>query len=256
MDEYTLYLDESELTDAENKKHFCIGGIIVKDTYHDNELTAQLIKSKRAIWYKDDNYKNNILHELEINEAHQKHFSDIEKYNCMFCVESNYRNVYKEMSYILSDKNITTMAVSLEVDTINLYYDHDLCNNKFTICMQLIIENYCHFLIKHDAIGKICYEELQTKQNGSIMKKYRQIYYSGTMFYPHNIIQKYIKGLEFKNKKDNITGLQIADFIPNDIVRYRVGKPCKYKSSHKNIRKKLYDGNINRKDRFGNKNIS
>ena len=166
------------------------------------------------------------------------------------------KNVYKEMTYIFSDKNISTMGVSLCVDTMNDYYGEKSINNKFTICMQLLIENFCHFLINHDAIGYICYESLQTKQNGSIKKKYNQIYTTGTMFYSSTIIQKYIKGLEFKNKKDNIPGLQIADFVPNDLARKHAGMTPKFTSTHKNIQKRLYDGGKDRKDRFGNKKIS
>lgn len=256
MNEYTLYLDESETENSSGKKYFCIGGVIVENTYHDSELTDKLKKCKQRIWYEDDDYSDHILHELEINEAHEKHFSEIEKYNKMFCIEKNYLRAYKEMAYLLSDKNITTMGTSLCVDTIDEYYDKEISNNKFTICMQLIIENFCHFLIKNNASGAICYEELQTKQNGSIMKKYNQIYYAGTMFYPHNIIQSYINGLVFKNKKDNVTGLQIADFIPNDLARKHAGMTAKFNKTHKNIQARLYDGKISRKDRFGCKKIS
>lgn len=255
-DKYTLYLDESEVPNSAGQRYFSIAGIIVKNDYHDTALKEQLTKSKRKIWTNDDDFNEHILHELEINEAHDKHFSGIEKYNKMFCIENNYKRVYKEMAFILSDKRITTMGVSMCVDTINDYYNEKNVNNKFTICMQLIIENYCHFLVNNNAIGSICYEELQTKQNGSIKKKFNQIYYMGTMFYSHSIIQKYITGLEFKNKKENITGLQIADFIPNDLARKHAGMIPKFKKTHDMIRKSLYDGNMGRKDRFGYKKIS
>ena len=256
MGNYILYLDESETQNSDVKKYFCFAGVAVQSEFHDNELTEQLSKSKKRIWSQDDDYNEHILHELEINEAHDKHFSGIETYNKMFCIEKNYKKVYQEMAYILSKKQITTMGVSMCVDTINDFYNEDIVNNKFTICMQLIIENFCHFLITNNAKGSICYEELQTKQNGSIMKKFNQIYNTGTMFYPPAIIQKYITKLEFKNKKDNITGLQIADFIPNDLARMHAGMVPKFKKTHDIIKKSLYDGKLSRKDRFGCKKIS
>ena len=37
------------------------------------------------------------------------------------------------------------------------------------------------------------------------------IKYNGTMFYPAKNINSRIKELEFRNKKDNIIGLQLAD---------------------------------------------
>ncbi|MCM1263058.1 MAG: hypothetical protein NC313_10095 [Butyrivibrio sp.] len=170
MGEYTLYLDESETKNSSGKKYFCIGGIIVERSYHDNDLTNRLNNSKKRIWQKDTDYSKHILHELEIYEAHQKHFSEIEKYNKMFCIEANYTRAYKEMAYILSDKNITTIGASLCVDNVENYYDGNIANNKFTICMQLVIENFCHFLIRNNSIGSICYEKLQDKQNESILK--------------------------------------------------------------------------------------
>ena len=60
MGNYTLYLDESELPEINLKKFFCIGGIIVEDSYHDKELTNQINKSKHAIWNKEK-IQNNVF---------------------------------------------------------------------------------------------------------------------------------------------------------------------------------------------------
>ena len=165
-----MYLDESEVEHSDGKKYFCMGGVIMEYNYHENELSTKLLNSKRKIWYDDEDYKNNILHELEINEAHEKHFANIKKYNKMFCIEANYVKAYKEMAFLLSDKNISIIGVSICVDNIEDYYNEKIVNNKFTICMQMIIENFCHFLVSNNSTGSICYEELQSKQNDSIRK--------------------------------------------------------------------------------------
>lgn len=72
VDEYTLYLDESEIpiTDENNNetnKLFVIAGIIVKNKYHDTELTNSLNGIKDIIWDKPKDLANRrsyILHEM------------------------------------------------------------------------------------------------------------------------------------------------------------------------------------------------
>ena len=110
-----------------------------------------------------------------------------------------------------------------------------------------------------NGIGDICYESLPENQNQRIMKRYQGIRYNGTMFYPAKVINERIKGLEFKNKTQNIAGLQLADFIPNAIGRSILHK--KYTNnkerniSYSVIESKLYDGGIDCTTRYGSKII-
>ena len=79
------------------------------------------------------------------------------------------------------------------------------------------------------------------------------------MFYPAKVINSRIKNIEFHNKKENIVGLQLADFVPNAIGRDVL------KKSYKNLKErnipievltdKLYDGGIDMKEKFGRKII-
>ena len=79
------------------------------------------------------------------------------------------------------------------------------------------------------------------------------------MFYPAKSINKRIKGLEFKEKKQNIAGLQLADFIPNSVGRHVLGKHYNNKKERNVkfdiINKKLYDGGIGNVAKFGLKII-
>lgn len=131
-------------------------------------------------------------------------------------------------------------------------------NDELSICMNIIIENYYHFLCAVDGIGTICYESMPENQNAKIQKRYQIIRNTGTMFYPAKAINKRVKGIEFKNKLDNIIGLQVADFIPNAIGRHILNKA--YNNKQRNvyypiIENKLYDGSIGKIERFGIKKI-
>ena len=75
------------------------------------------------------------------------------------------------------------------------------------------------------------------------------------MFYPAKKINSLIKTLYFKNKYDNVAGLQLADFVPNTLGRYKCNKENKSNINFNSVYSKLYDGGINMPEKFGLKEI-
>lgn len=63
------------------------------------------------------------------------------------------------------------------------------------------------------------------------------------------------KKLVFMEKDANITGLQIADFIPNTLGRVECDKDSKSEENYKSVHDKLYDGNRKMIEKFGLKII-
>ena len=53
---------------------------------------------------------------------------------------------------------------------------------------------------------------------------FHQIKAIGSIYVNSSSVQKYIKGIEFPSKQENIAGLQLADFIPNQIAKKVLGK--------------------------------
>lgn len=264
MNEYTLYLDESEIpiidTDGnEVNKIFIIAGIIVEDDYHDTELTNNLNLIKDTIWdaekYKNDRH-NYILHELEVTSAHYGHFAKLKhRHHRIFAKSSKYKLLYQEMSVLIQNSKITTLGACIKQTELHNIYNKNVLNDRKSILMQIIIENYYHFLTEHNAIGKICYESMHENQNQIIRKRYQYIKNTGTMFYPAKNINKKIKDLIFIEKNNNVTGLQIADFIPNTLGRVLCGKDSNSESTYQSVYNKLYDGNRKMVTKFGLKII-
>ena len=79
---------------------------------------------------------------------------------------------------------------------------------------------------------------------------------TGTLFMKKEVLQDRLGAISFPIKSDNIIGLQLADFIPNVLARKALGKEQKNFSIYNGIENKLYDGKIDRKDKFGFKIIS
>ncbi len=86
---------------------------------------------------------------------------------------------------------------------------------------------------------------------------FHQIKAIGTMYVNSRSIQKYIRNIDFPSKQDNIVGLQLADFIPNQIAKKSINKKiyANTKDFNTNIYRKTYDGQCGNKNRFGIRTI-
>lgn len=265
MEEYTLYLDESEIPIKDDSGKilntiFAIGGVILKNEYHNNEFTERINEIKHKIW-NDEKYKNScesfILHEMEVTNAHNKHFAKLKcSYNREFAKYSKYNLLYREISSLIDDsKDLTVICAFINVNELYKIYNPKVLNDRLSILMQIIIENYYHFLVSNDAIGKICYEYIDEGQNKIVNERYQNIKRTGTMFYPAKKINKKILDLYFEKKSNNIAGLQLADFVPNTLGRFKCDKDNNSNKNFNSIYSKLYDGCVNMSEKFGLKEI-
>lgn len=270
MKEYTLYLDESETHNYDkcNKidinHQFVIAGIIVEKSYHDTFLTNNINRLKQNIWNKcnidcSNECSSYILHELEMTRAITGNSKKLKcNYNRIFKNKHVYNYTYDIMSEFIATSEIVIIGVCIDKENIERIYTEQIINDRLSIGMNLLIENYYHFLYNNDGVGYICYESMPENQNDVIRKRYNQIKSSGTMFYSAKTINQRIKSLEFADKYSNIAGLQISDFIPNSLGRNVLNKT--YNNRQRNvpyeiIKGKLYDGGINNINRFGFKII-
>jgi hypothetical protein len=254
MSEYTLFLDESAIPCDEKTKeeYFIIAGVILENGKHDKIITDALNAIKDKIWNNKKDCHDYILHELEANIAKSRDFKRIKnKYNKVFLQPSKYKLLYTEISNLIDISDVTTIGVCINEKSINKLYDSKNLNHRMSISMQMIIENYYHFLSVNNGTGKICYESMPENQNKIIEKRYGQIRNIGTMYYPAKVINKRITHIEFVSKHCNLAGLQIADFIPNSLGRQYCSKNSKSNITYESIYNKLYDGNMGLKEKFG-----
>lgn len=211
---------------------------------------------KRKIWDSDADYSSHILHEMEINRAYRKELVKVKSYNHIFIRnKTKYNEVYNGICHILNDKNIHTIAACINHTELNKHYKKEDLNDRIAVLMQIIIENYCHFLTTHKGIGDICYEAMMKSQNEKIEQRFCHLKSLGTMYYSSSKVISLIKNIYFVEKTENCAGLQLADFIPNALARVNSKKSPKNNNLPKIIKKRLYNGNIDRKDRYGFKSI-
>lgn len=256
MNTYTLYLDESETNKQQAIHAYAIGGVIIEDTIHDTILVPKIEQLKKTIWSDLPNSSEIILHEKEVKDAteHRINKANIKsEYLRFYNNVNNCTNLYKELDYTLRSTDLFTLGCVVIEERLHNNFPKSLTNDYSAICMQIIIENFCHFLYSKNAIGNIRYEAREEHQNIAMSQHFHQIKAIGTMYVNSTSIQKYIKSIEFPGKYENIAGLQLADFIPNQIAKKSISKKIYTNASafNTNIYRKTYDGGCSNKSRFG-----
>jgi hypothetical protein len=252
MKNYTLYLDES-LTHSGNyqNKVFCMAGVIIKD---DNYLIIdkKLNDLKNIIWSDLPNPQSIILHQVRVNDA-EKGKINISKYPEYerFKANKNRKLLYEELGKIYDTKFMTIVGASIKENDLGSFFTIHNNPDKYLITLQLLIENYCHFLCKLNARGKILYESRNAIDNERMRDRFYHIKLMGSMYITKETMNERLMSIEFDLKDNNNSGLQIADFIPNSFAR----KHSKFNQYKYNIEKQLriyrYDGGLNIRDRFG-----
>ena len=250
-DAYTMYMDESE-TYNDDEKFFVMSGVIIKDSEYVH-IEDALAAVKRRVWDDDSGCENYILHEMDITYASRPANRDKlngkrEQYR-IFVDRKKTDLLYAELTKLFRKSNINVMGVCLPKNFLaDEYGGKNNLNNQFTVGIQFMVESYCQFLIRNDAHGKICYESMQDNQNIKIQQRVYELMALGTMHYVPHTIQSRIDGIDFVEKTENVAGLQLADFVPNSLGRYAAKMKPRNTDFSKAIRRKLYDGDENRGD--------
>ncbi len=242
MDEYYLFLDESK--PLSGLKYFCLAGCIIEKNVYINEIIPKVQLLKQEIF----SNTNIILHEVDLRKA--------EKCEYKILMNKAKRDKFWIETYdILKNCQLTTMGACVnDVQTKSLYPEKFLNSCEY-ITLQIILENFVHFLEKANAKGNIILESVNTTEDSRLTNFYYSILSRGTLFLQSKIFQKHLGTINHYIKADNNIGLQLADLIPNPINREFSQLKQKQYSLLDIINEKSYDGGIGLKDKFGIKKI-
>lgn len=250
---YNLYLDESTTSNNQNKRFHSISGIIVEKEYHDTILKNDLDNLKQNLF----GNSSMILHEKDIKTMMKKKKNSVasdyklsDEYN-FFGTKSNVKIFFTKFEQLISKADIYIMGASIDEDSLKNRFPLEIQNDKTSIMLQIILENFCHFLKNKNATGNIFYESIGEKENKDMCLRFHHIKSIGTMYINPYAFQKLIHGIYFPQKKENITGLQLADFIPNNVARFHAKMKKLEYNLYKVINKHKYDGGVKEKDRYG-----
>lgn len=263
LEEYTLYLDES--TD-DNTNTFCVAGCIIKNSQL-SQITNDINSIKRLIWSDSEiQTYSPVLHSTEFNTVFKNRKNP--KLNTktkgaytVFNTKSPddisliYKNVYVKLSALIKNHDIVTLCCIFDKKKLGKFYSTHLhskiIDDLYDIAIQELIECFTHFLCSVNGIGSIVYEArnntAQNHENTPDNKMFHNFFKikansKGISMISSKTIYERIRNLNIIEKRENNTGLQIADFIAFNYIKwYLVGENDRT-DFMKRIHKAAYNG--------------
>lgn len=236
--EYYLFLDESK-PNGSNINHLCLAGVIIEKEIYQKEIIPEVNKLKNSIF----NTSEIVLHESEIRKGSGE-------YKNMRISEKR-AEFWSGMENIFKNFPLTTLGASIHINDYKTYYSDSDLNDEYYIVLQIVLENFVHFLRKNNAQGQIYIEGINPTDDIKLRNTYHKIIANGTLYYSPNAFQSRLLNINFLIKADNNIGLQLADFIPGTLNRLCNGLTPKMPTIYPLIENALYDGDQKLKKRFG-----
>ncbi|MBN1040072.1 DUF3800 domain-containing protein [Clostridium botulinum] len=238
MKNYYLFLDESK-PNGSNIKHLCLGGIIIEEEIYKKNIIKDINFIKNSVFGNTEV----ILHESEIRAA-KGDYVEVRK-------QEKRELLWNELNRVFMSNNIATIGAAIEVDKYRSFYQENSLNDEYFIVLQIVLENFVHFLQKNDGIGSVYIESRDHKNDMAIRNIYHKIIANGTLYLNANAFQDRLVNINFAIKADNNIGVQLADFIPGTLNRMCNALNPKKPSILETIKSHLYDGKCTLSERFG-----
>lgn len=236
--EYYLFLDESK-PNGSNIHHLCLAGLVIKKEVYETEVIPAVRTLKNQVFENSEV----ILHESELRAAK-------DQYSAMRKKEKR-EEFWEGMNAIFQDYSMTTLGAAIHLKDYKDYYNDSELNDEYYIVLQIVLENFVHFLRNNNAKGQVYIEGTNTTDDIKLRNTYHKIIAHGTLYYSANAFQDRLININFQIKADNNIGLQLADFVPGTLNRSCNALAPKKPTIHPLIENALYDGGRGLHKRFG-----
>lgn len=236
MDEYILFLDESNVT--KYNPYLLLGGLVISRKEYKNKLIPDIQACKTILG----------------NPHIVFHYTDILKKQNDFAIMCSNDNMcsdfWNKLQASLTDADYQILSSYTHIQNYNNEYPKKLCHDSYELLFSTIINNYVYFLRKNNARGSIVFEAREETQNRKIQQYYFHILKYGNNIYKSEAIEEFITTTSFIVKEENCIGLQIADIITNSCMKHVNGQNVKH-NLWNILEPKLYGGNTNNTDIYG-----
>lgn len=234
---YYLFLDECGDQNLGNFNPdfpiFTLCGVIVSEIENE-KIISEINKIKSEFW-KD---KKIIFHSRDIRKC-QNGFEVLFDLDCK-------KRFYERINSVLGNSNYTIVSCCvLKEEYIRKY---GKLSDVYAISLSFIIERTVFFLDK-EKINKRSPIELSVvaecrgkKEDNNLLNYYNKLLDRGTHFVKSDRIKEYFTSFKFKDKREDIAGLQISDLVAYPITRYVLDKEA-FNVSFEIIKNKIYAQN-------------
>lgn len=210
---YHFFIDESGdhglITTDPNFPVFVLCGVLVSD---ENLIiiNAEMDKIKSTFW----GDKKVIFHSRDIRKCEKE-------FVVLFDAEVK-KQFYESLDNLVSQSNYSIITSAIRKDNYIKRYGR-LSNDVYEIALSFIIERTI-FFIDDLPLGKkeieIIIEERGKKEDKKLRDHFQKLLLRGTGFVDSSRLANYCVQISFRNKKENINGLQLADLVAYPVARY------------------------------------
>lgn len=213
-----LFLDESgdhNLTVIDdNYPVFVLGGVIVDKDYAEGPLVEAFDDFKTRLFGRTDV----VLHTADIGR-NRNGFEGLK--------DTGFRNrFYKELNLLMQKLRYEVVACVIFKKE---YYDQFGANalDPYRLGLRVMVETLCNAVGPSGGLGSIILERRGKLLDGDVEETWRLLRTRGSLYKEADVIRDTIEGLDLRDKKENIAGLQLADLVLTPIGRHILGKPDK-----------------------------
>lgn len=226
---YTLYLDETGDWGYPNYAPeypiLCLCGCIVHEKYYAGDLVPTLKALKKEHFGKEEI----VLHRYKV-QGRKGEFcklTETRRDTCMFHISQAFATL--DIKLIIAALDKADHYKTYGVNKVDQWLPKDIYCMLFTF----MVERFLAFLMEgKKSQGRIVAERRGRKEDNKIQLWYSRILEYGTQFYRNWQFQKALPtAVEFREKRDNVIGLQISDWIAQPmakIIQYPDGSQDKF----------------------------
>lgn len=263
MEKYTLFLDESNDKD---KGLIFVAGFAIPNSQLEL-FSNYILDIKKLIW--DEDYINNnttILHCTELrtiynNRRNPELYKFISRpeykiFNKMSYneIKNTYEKIYMKLCETIKCFDITVFGCKVDEKRFQFLFDtsNRILEDSYNMAIQVIIENFAHFLNQKNGVGYIIYEsrnnEENTHGNSPDVKMYENFckiksLSKGVPYVNQNLIANRIRYFDIIRKINENPGLEFADFIVFNLFKsFFIGDSKDKTEFMKKIEKRIYNG--------------
>ncbi len=196
------------------------------------QLRQALNRIKQSLWQN----KEVIFHSRDIRKC--------EKEFCVFFDLEKKKWFYENLNTAIGTHQYTIIASAIRKD----YYINRfgrLSDDVYEIALSFMVERTVFYLDEKKKQGielEIIIEKRGKKEDKKLAEHFQRLLSRGTTYVKSERLKGYSMKISFKNKKENINGLQLADLIAYPVARYVI-EPKRANPAFELIEQKIYSKN-------------
>ena len=235
LNKYFLFIDESGdhglVTVDQNFPIFLLCGVVTHQNEYD-KIKNSFNTLKSNFWAN----KDVIFHSRDIRKCEKE-------FQILFNLDIK-QKFYLQLNHVINNHDYTVIASAIGKEKYIKQYGK-LSNDVYELSLSFIIERAVFFLDEQPELNKeleIVIEKRGLKEDKKLGEHFQRLIARGTGYVKAERLKLLNLKITFRDKKENINGLQLADLLAYPTARY-ILEPRRANPAFENFENKFYTKN-------------